>query len=441
MTSDNTDPVAHRRASRAGWYAGFSLLAAALAFLLFVWIREPAVPDLPGRELAPPAEPAASLAYRSEGIGDSPEGHPVITHVAIDDLDRDGLSDVIVCDAAADRVSWIRQEPLGVFTEIPLGEPIRAPAHVSVDDVNRDGRSDLLVASMGVLDPNNDRIGKVIALENLGEGRFRNRVLAENTPRVTDVRAVELNGDAELDLVVGAFGYSDGEIWWMEGLGDWRFRSHALLERSGTIMTPVADFDRDGRADFAALVSQEWEEVHWFRNLGGGELRDSVLWKSDNEAWNSSGLDVCDVNRDGLPDLIFSNGDGFETGFAGPAPWHGLQWLENLGDGSFRYHRIGDMPGCYSPSCADLDGDGDVDIVTVSAFNHVHDATSVWMTAWLNDGRERFSALPLAREPTRLITVAAGDLDGDGTPELVTGGLHASPPYILMSRVLLWRRR
>jgi hypothetical protein len=201
----------------------------------------------------------------------------------------------------------------------------------------------------------------------------------------------------------------------------------------------VADFDRDGKPDFAALVSQEFEEVHLFKNLGGGEFRDSILWKGKDDSWSSSGLDVCDLNRDGQPDLIYSNGDGFNSGFTEPAPWHGLQWLENR-NGSFVYHRIGDMPGCYSPVCVDLNGDGFNDIVAVSAFNHVIDPSAVWMTAWINDGREHFTPVPLAHEPTRLITVAVGDLDGTGVPVLVTGGFHAYPPFTHMSRVMLWRK-
>jgi hypothetical protein len=439
MDSKDTAPIDCGRASGAARLIVLALLvAAAVGASLCISLREsPAPPETSGER----AESAPPLSYRPEAIGLEPVGYPIITHVAIGDLDQDGLLDVLVTDAAANRVGWIRQFPRGVFTESAIGDPIQAPAHVSLADVNQDGRMDLLVASMGVLDPNNDRIGQVVALENLGNDEFRNRVLLENTARVTDVRGVDLNADGLTDLVVGQFGYSQGEIRWMEGIGDWKFRSHPLLNRSGTIMTPVADYDRDGKPDFAALVSQEWEEVHLFRNLGGGEFRNSVLWKSDNQAWNSSGLDSCDVNGDERPDLLYSNGDGFETRFAGPAPWHGLQWLENLGAGKFSYHRIGDMPGCYSPSCADLDGDGDIDIVTVSGFNQINDSSSVWMTAWLNDGQQNFSAVPLANEPTRLITVATGDLDGNGVPVLVTGGLHATPPYILMSRVTLWRRQ
>jgi len=40
-------------------------------------------------------------------------------------------------------------------------------------------------------------------MENLGDGQFRNRVLAEDIARVSDVRGVDLNADGEMDLAVG----------------------------------------------------------------------------------------------------------------------------------------------------------------------------------------------------------------------------------------------
>ena len=92
--------------------------------------------------------------------------------------------------------------------------------------------------------------------------------------------------------------------------------------------------------------------------------------------------------------------------------------------------------------CVDLSGKGHghLDIVTVSAFNNSLDASTVTMTAWLNDGHENFTPVALAHEPTSLVTVTAGDLDGNGVPVLVTGGMNAYPPYAKMSRVTLWRR-
>jgi len=367
----------------------------------------------------------------------------MVTNVQIVDLDRDGLEDVLYCEAREHTARWVRQAPRGVFTEEIIGRDLAAPAHVWAADVNGRGRLDVLVASMGQLLPNNDRIGSVVILENLDNRRFAPRVVLAGVARVTDVRAANFSGhaDGRLDLVVGQFGYAQGETRWLRNLGDGRFESQVVNQLSGTIHTPVADFDGDRRPDFAALISQEWEEVHVFRNTGAGTFTDQSVWGSTNEDYGSSGLAVADVNRDGRPDLIATNGDGFDYAVRGPRPWHGLQWLENLGAGNFRFHRVGALPGAYAPCAADLDGNGTIDLLAVSGFADWSDPRSVALMAWLNDGRQRFRPVVLAHRPTHLITAAVGDLDGTGVPVIVTGGFHAFPPFDAMSNLTLWRRR
>ncbi|RXK53538.1 VCBS repeat-containing protein [Oleiharenicola lentus] len=407
---------------------------------------QPRTPAPATANRAAPKTNFPALVYQPVAIGSpaGPEDRPMVTNLQIADLDQDGLPDVIYSEARGNTVRWIRQAPRGVFTEQVIARDLPAPANVWAADVQGSGRLDVLVACMGQIMPNNDRIGSIVVLENLDNRTFQPRTLLEKTARVTDVRAANLTGhtDGKLDLVVGQFGYAQGETRWMKNLGGWRFESQIVNRQSGTVHTPVADFDGDSRPDFAALVTQEWEEVHLFRNPGdGGEFKDTLVWGSTNEDYGGSGLAVADVNRDGRPDLISTNGDGFDYAVRGHRPWHGIQWLENTGQGNFRYHRVGDFPGAYAPCAADLNGDGHTDLVAVSGFADWDDPQSVALMAWLNDGRQNFTPMPLARSPIKLVTAAVGDLDGDGVPEIVTGALHAFPPFERLSNITLWRRQ
>ena len=375
-----------------------------------------------------------------EPIGD-PVGNtqPWITHLVVVDLDGDGLNDVVLCDAKSNQIRWIHQQPVGTYQEKEIGSLVIAPAHVTPSDVDDDGDLDLLVAEMGMIFPNNDKIGAVVVLENEENERFSNHILVENVARVTDVEPGDFDGDGDIDLAVGQFGYDDGEIRWMENLGNWRFESHELLNRSGTIHTPVGDMDGDGDLDIVALVSQEWEEIYIFENDGRANFITNQVYGSSNEDFGSSGISLVDLDHDGDLDVIYSNGDAFDYIPPAPRPWHGVQWLENRGGLDFEYHRIGDFPGAFSAQAVDPDQDGDLDILVLSMFNQWNDLSSQSMTWFENDGSMQFTLRDLASTPTHLLALDHGDMDGDGWVDFVTGGMHAYPPYDRMSRITLWK--
>jgi hypothetical protein len=367
------------------------------------------------------------------------ESKPWITNLSIVDLDKDGLKDVVACDAKLNRICWIRQTASGKFNESKIGDEVRGPAHVSPCDIDLDGDLDLLIAKMGMIFPNNDKIGAVVVLENTGTDRFTNRNLVEKVARVTDVRCGDLDGDGDADLAVGQFGYDDGEIRWMENKGNWAFDSHILLKLSGTIHTPIADMDDDGDLDIVALVSQEWEEIYVFENDGTGKFKTRRVYGSTNEDFGSSGISIVDLDLDGDADILYTNGDAFDYIPPGPRPWHGVQWLENKGDLEFIYHRIGDLPGAYAANGVDVDRDGDLDVVAVSAFND-WDKPDVSSMVWFENGGDmEFVYHDLVSAPTHLLVLDSADMDKDGWVDFVTGGFYAYPPYDRMGRVVLWK--
>jgi hypothetical protein len=389
-------------------------------------------------QITPSASKLGLDSFSPRQIGNPPEGNAWIADVLIVDLDKDGLKDILVADARLNKVSWIRQTSLRVFEEQDIGRPVAAPVHLEVADMNGDGHLDVLVSSMGKVRPNNEKIGAVVVLVNDGTNHFTNRVLLDNVARVTYVAAADFNKDGQPDLIVGQFGYAEGEIRWLENLGNWHFKSHPLLDLPGTIHAPVADMDGDGNLDVVAFVTQGFEEVHFFQGNSLGHFRDRVLWGSTNKDFGGSGLCIADVNNDKKPDIVFTDGDGFDSSTPGPRPWHGVQWLENVGRGQFSYHKVGDFPGAFSPVVVDIDGDGDQDIVCCSGFNDWNDPNAVSLACFENNGKNQFVQRVLAHVPTHLIVLKSAELYNDGHVELVTGCFAFYPPYDRAARVTLW---
>ena len=315
-----------------------------------------------------------------------------------------------------------------------------APAHVEAIDFDQDGDLDLVVAALGFLYPNNNRVGSVIVLENDGQQQFKSHYIADRIARVADARAADLDGDGDLDVTVAGFGYDDGDTSWLENRGGWKFEQHVLQRLSGAINAIPADINGDSFPDITALISQEWEEIWAFVNDGHGVLTPRMIWGSTNPDFGSSWMTMVDMDRDGDPDLLYANGDAFEYAPANSRPWQGIQWLENRGDLKFEFHRMVDLQGATSPQAVDLDGDGDLDVLLVTA-NNDWDNPAAPSLLWLeNDGKMQFTMHPIASAPTHLLTVAVGDLDGDGKPDAVTGGMHISRPYDRIGRITAWFR-
>lgn len=377
------------------------------------------------------------LPFDRHVLGESPVGLPIISHVQVVDFDGDGKNEIIACDVSKSCVTKISQSNSGEFIEQILIDNISAPAHATIIDLNQDGRNDVIVSVLGNILPDDNVIGRVEYYEQTDTG-YKKRVLLDDVRRVADVQAADFDSDGDLDLVVAVFGYARGEILWLENMGDEVFLDHQLHSAPGTIHVPVADYDNDGDLDIAAIVSQDEEELWAFENTGDGNFRSHRIWRTVNLDLGSAGLVQSDLDSDGDMDLILPVGDNLEDTEAYPQPYHGCLWLENQGNWKFQMHRISDLGGTYAASVADLDDDGDKDVVLVSMTNDWYAAKHASLIWLENDGLQNFTSWQIDSEPIHLVTVATGDINGDGIIDIVTGSLNLRKPFERIGRITAW---
>ena len=239
------------------------------------------------------------------------------------------------------------------------------PAHIEAVDFDQDGLCDLLIANLGSFAAIDHNLGTVEWFRQRPDGSFESSTLCEGLGRVADVRAADMDGDGDLDLVVGEFGWrTTGKTRLFENLGGFprpTLRLHDLDGRNGAIHVPVVDLNGDGRLDVVVLNSQQHEMVTVLVNEGANRFSSRECFRAPHPAWGATGLEPVDLDQDGDVDFLVTNGDAFDDGVLKPD--HGVTWLENRGDLSFSPHFLVSMPGAHRALAADADGDGDFDII------------------------------------------------------------------------------
>lgn len=424
------------------WLAIF-LLVMVFLLPLATWLLLPSIPALgrlPELYSGGTSYPASQLRFERQGALQTGVELPLITNVQILDFDGDGKNDILYCDAGNNRVVLRQLASDGSTSDQTLIADVAAPAHATPVDIDGDGDLDIVVSVLGNIQPDDGVVGRVELYEQTPEG-FVRHVILDDVRRVADVQPGDFDGDGDLDLAVAVFGYNRGEVLWLENRGAFQFLDHHLYSAPGAIHVPVADYDGDGDLDIATIISQEEEELVAFENLGGGKFKTRSLWLTPNMDLGSAGLIHADLDQDGDEDLILPAGDNLEDFDAYPQPYHGCLWFENTGDWKFKAHRISDLGGTYAGAVADMDGDGDLDVVLVSMTNDWYSpehASVVWLE---NDGQQNFKTWQIDNQPIHLVTVAVGDLNQDGLPDIAAGSLNMRKPFDRIQAVPFWIQR
>jgi len=159
----------------------------------------------------------ASLLLLNDGTGNFTDATPAFIDplecdhgIDIADLDNDGDLDIVIARREGQQNAILINDGSGNFTdETPARFPVMVDTsnEVEVGDFDGDGDIDLV---FGTGDPNIGDVGANIYLENDGTGVFTDATAASGLPgtifSTTDIESGDVDGDADLDLVIGNWG-------------------------------------------------------------------------------------------------------------------------------------------------------------------------------------------------------------------------------------------
>ncbi len=370
------------------------------------------------------------------------------------DLDGDGDEDVLSASHSLDRIAWQENDPLGLDDFGPAQPVSIQPAYAGdaiAADLDGDGDQDVL--STGYF-PH-----EIAWYENLyGSGLFGPRIVVATLANAANsLFAADLNGDGDVDVLSACAG--EDKIAWYEntnGLGAFGPQQVISTAADGANRVFVADLDGDGDAD---VLSASWsdDKIAWYENTNGlgtfgpqqvistaadganfvfaadldGDGDQDVLSASgydDKVAWyeNTNGLgsfgpqNLISTAADGAGSVAAADvdGDGDADVLSASPNDDKIAWYENTnGLGSFGPQRVIStaVDGANSLCAADLDGDGDTDVLSASGVS----GTTLWYEN--TDGLGSFGPLrcvfPFSYSAPR---ASAVDLNGDGNPEVLS---------------------
>ncbi|KNC53008.1 uncharacterized protein AMSG_12243 [Thecamonas trahens ATCC 50062] len=227
---------------------------------------------------------------------------------------------------------------------------------------------------------------------------------------VQSVIAADIDGDSDLDLASASA--NDNKIAWYENInGAGSFGPQQVVSTAAGRAQSViaADMDGDGDLDLASASATD-NKIAWYENIDGvGTFGPQQVVSTTANSARS--VVAADVDGDGDMDLVSASSSDNK-----------IAWYENTdGVGSFGPQQVVSIAasGAQSVIAADMDGDGDLDLASASVSDN--------KIAWYEniDGAGRFGPPKVVSTTASYAQcVVAADIDGDGDLDLASASYY-----------------
>jgi hypothetical protein len=268
--------------------------------------------------------------------------------------------------------------------------------------------------SMGIMRPSDAKLGQINRYQNGSVD-----LIIDSLQRPVHASYGDLNNDGQEDIVLCEFGYRFGALSWLENSGK-KYLKHILRALPGAINTVVKDMNHDGLPDIIALMSQGNEGIFIYYNQGNNRFREEQVL-SFPPVYGSNGMQLCDLNGDGSPDIVTTNGDNADFSIVFK-PYHGIRLFFNDGKNQFREESFLPVHGVQKAVAEDMDNDGDLDIVSLAFFPDFEKLPSESFIYWENIGKGAYARYTFPGVTNgRWMTMDVGDMEGDGDKDIILG--------------------
>ena len=239
--------------------------------------------------------------------------------IATGDINGDGLADFFVGGGFNSTGKMILQQPDGNFhaLDFPLKDPMREDADCLLFDADGDGDNDLLITYGDMRYDDTSSYYMPILFSNDGRGHFR-EASGAIPPQVRTiagcVRTADYDGDGDLDIFIGgrvSKRYPEAPRSFLLQNNKGRFTDVTpqvcpQLERAGMITSALwTDLDNDGQPEL--VLAGDWMPLRFFKLKGGryAETTAETGLVANRGMWRS--LIAADVDGDGDLDLVAAN--------------------------------------------------------------------------------------------------------------------------------------
>lgn len=246
-----------------------------------------------------------------------------------------------------------------------------------------------------------------IPVDPVNAGLWPYTVIFEGDDLLESLIKADVDGDGLADIVAGGR--------WFKHQGGSSFTPQVIDSVNAHSKLAAAQFIPGGRPEVVFSASDENGPLSLYRWTGSAWDQQNLL---PYQIQFGHTLEIGDINDDGSPDIFVAEmRDGGDT--AKTMIFYGD------GTGGFNLHVLAIGLDNHESRLGDLDGDGDLDILS-KPYNTGVPGVAVWLNNGTGPRRYpvdqwRKHVVESAR-PYRTIFVEADDIDGDGRKDIITGG-------------------